>query len=61
MGLFQNIRTAMAVQSAIYARGIAACFSADANADLLKDCGGSAKEIAAMKIEAMKQKSGFGR
>lgn len=51
----------MAVQSAIYARGIAACFSADANADLLKDCGGSAKEIAAMKIEAMKQKSGFGR
>ncbi len=61
MGLFQNIRTALAVQSAMFARGIAACLSADANADLIKDCGGSAKDIAKMKIEAMKQKSGFPR
>jgi len=51
----------MAVQSAMFARGIAACLSADANAELIKDCGGSAKDIAKMKIEAMKQKSGFPR
>jgi len=58
MGLFQNLKTAMAVQSAMFARGVAACLSADANAELIKDCGGSPKDIARMKIEAMKQKAG---
>jgi len=58
VGLFQNLKTAMAVQSAMFARGIAACLSAEANADLIKDCGGSTKDIARMKIEAMKQKAG---
>jgi len=48
----------MALQSAMFARGIAACLSADANADLMKDCGAPPKDIAKMKIEAMKQKAG---
>lgn len=61
MGLFQNIRTALAIRSASFARGIAACLSHEANADLMKDCGAPAKDIARMKIEAMKQKSGMNR
>ncbi len=59
LGLFQNIRTALAVQSAITARGIAACLSQDANADLMKDCGAPPKDIARMKLEAMRQKAGW--
>jgi hypothetical protein len=59
IGLFQNIKIAMAIKSAVFARGIAACFSQDANADLMKDCGASPKDVARMKIEALKSKAGF--
>lgn len=51
----------MALQSAMFARGIAACLSADANAELMRDCGAPSKDIARMKVEAMKQKAGFKR
>ena len=58
MGLFQNIRMALAIRSATFARGVAACLSQDANADLLKDCGASPKSVAKMKLDAMRQKAG---
>lgn len=60
LGLFQNIRLAMAMRSAQFARGVAVCFSAEANADLMKDCGADFKDIAKMKIEAMRRKGGMG-
>ena len=61
MGLMANIKMAMAMRSAMFARGVAACFSADANASILEDCGAPQKEIIAMKIDAMKQKAGSRR
>lgn len=61
MGLFQNMRLALAIKSATFARGIAACLSKEANADLMKDCGAPARDIASMRIEAMRQKAGFNR
>jgi hypothetical protein len=60
MGLFHNIRTAMALKSAMFARGIAACLSAEANSDLMKDCGAPPKDIARMKLEAMRQRASQG-
>lgn len=57
LGLFQNIRFAMAVRSAGFARGVSVCFSQDANADLMKDCGAAPKDIARMKLDAMRQKA----
>jgi hypothetical protein len=61
MGLFQNIKLAMAIQSAMLARGVAACLSAEANAELLKDCGAPAKDVAKMKLDAMRQKTAMHR
>lgn len=58
LGLFQNIRTAMAIKAATFARGVAACLSAEANAELMKDCGAPAQDIARMRVEALKQKAG---
>ena len=60
LGLFQNIRLAMGLRSAQTARAIAACFSAEASADLMKDCGADFKDIAKIKLEAMRRKGGFG-
>ncbi len=57
MGLFSNIKLAMAIQSAMFARGVAACLSPDANADLMQDCGASTKDIIRMKMQGMKEKS----
>jgi hypothetical protein len=57
MGLFQNIKMAMAIKSAVFARGIAACLSGDANADLMRDCGAPASDIARVKLDAMRAKA----
>lgn len=57
MGLFANIKLAMAMQSATFARGISVVLSADANAELMKDIGASTKDIVRMKMEAMRSKS----
>jgi hypothetical protein len=59
LGLFQNIKTALAIKAAITARGIASCLSQDANADLMKDCGAPPKDIARMKLEAMRTRAGW--
>jgi len=61
MGLFQNIRTALAIQSATFARGVAACLSQEANAELMKDCGAPAKDVAKMKFDAIRQRAGINR
>lgn len=61
MGLLHNVRTAMAIQSAIFARGVAACLSKEAGAELMKDCGASGRDVAALKLEALRQKQGIGR
>lgn len=57
LGLFHNIRFAMALKSAGFTRGVSACFSAEAGAELLKDCGADFKDVARMKIEAMRRRS----
>jgi hypothetical protein len=56
LGLFQNIRFAMAIRSAIQARGVGVCFSQDANAELMKDCGAHPRDVARMKLDAMRQR-----
>lgn len=61
MGLLHNVRMAMAIQSAILARGVAACLSKEASAELMKDCGASGRDVAALKLEALRNKQGLGR
>ena len=57
LGLFGNIKTALAYRSALTARGVSACFSSEAGADLIKDCGAPVKDIARMKLDAMRAKA----
>lgn len=57
LGLFGNIRTAMAYKSAMFARGVASCFSSEAGSELLKDCGAPVKDVVRMKLDAMRAKA----
>jgi hypothetical protein len=59
LGLLHNIKIALALRSAVTARGVAVCFSQEANADLMIDLGAPIKEIARMKLNAMRQKAGM--
>jgi hypothetical protein len=61
IGLMANMKQTLAVRSAIFARGIAACLSAEANASIMEDCGAPAKDVIAMKMDALKQKAGIRR
>jgi hypothetical protein len=56
LGLMANLRMAMALKSAMFSRGIAACLTAEANASILEDCGAPKKDIIRVKMEALKQR-----
>ena len=60
LGLFHNIRFAMALKSAGFTRGVSACFSAEAGAEMLKDCGADFKDVARLKIESMRRRGAAG-
>lgn len=60
LGLMANLKQTLAIRSAIFARGVSACFSAEANASIMEDCGAPMKDVIAMKVDALKQKAGRG-